>query len=88
MSIFWLILCVSLLNAFWLRSSPVNTFIAIIVGAIYCVYLIIDTQLVLGGGKRQLTLNNYVMGASSIYMDTISLFLKLLKILGKKKEKK
>ena len=88
MSIFWLILCVSLLNAFWIRSSPVNTFLAIVVGCIYCVYLMIDTQLVLGGGKRQLTLDNYVMGAAIIYMDIISLFLKILQILGDKKDKK
>ncbi len=52
--------------------------IAIVVGLIYCVYLIIDTQSILGGGKRQISLDNYAMGAAVIYMDIIGLFLKIL----------
>ena len=61
--------------------------IAILVGAIYCVYLIIDTQVIMGGGKRQLSLDNYVMGSAILYMDIINLFLKILQILGDKKKK-
>jgi FtsH-binding integral membrane protein len=74
----WLIFCVSLMNVFWIRSSVLNCMIAIVVGLIYCVYLIIDTQSILGGGKRQISLDNYAMGAAVIYMDIIGLFLKIL----------
>lgn len=60
---------------------------AVIFGGIYTVYLLIDTQLVLGGKKHQISLDNYVMGAVIIYMDIIRLFLQLLKLLGEKKKK-
>lgn len=53
---------------------------------IYSVYLLIDTQLVLGGRHQQLRLDDYILGATIIYIDIISLFLKLLRLLGKKKD--
>jgi FtsH-binding integral membrane protein len=53
---------------------------------VYMIYILIDIQLVMGGKRNGLTLDNYAMGAMMIYMDIISLFLKLLKILGKKKK--
>ena len=43
--------------------------------------------MIMGGGKKQLSLDNYAMGAAIIYMDIISLFLKILQILGDKKKK-
>lgn len=52
---------------------------------VYSVYLLIDTQFVLGGRHHQLSLDDYILGATIIYVDIISLFLKLLRILGKKK---
>lgn len=53
---------------------------------IYSVYLLVDTQMVLGGKHKQLTLDDYILGATIIYVDIISLFLKLLRLLGKKKD--
>jgi len=52
-------------------------------GAIYSLYLIIDTQLILGGKNKELTLDNYVLGAILLYVDIIGLFLEILKIIGK-----
>lgn len=52
---------------------------------VYSVYLLIDTQLVLGGRHHQLSLDDYILGATIIYVDIISLFLKILRVLGKKK---
>jgi len=55
-------------------------------GAIYSLYLIIDTQLILGGKNKELTLDNYVLGAILLYIDIIGLFLEILKIIGKKRD--
>lgn len=55
-------------------------------GAIYSLYLIIDTQLILGGRNKELTLDNYVLGAIMLYMDIIGLFLEILKLLGKQRD--
>ena len=83
----WLVLSVSLINIFFIRSPVINMGIAIIMGMVYCVYLIADTQMIMGDKKRKVRLDNYVMGAAIIYMDIISLFLKILQILGDKKKK-
>ena len=60
---------------------------AVVIAGIYCIYLLVDTQLILGGKKHQLSLDNYVMGAMILYVDIIGLFLKILQLLGDKKKK-
>jgi len=74
-----------LFNFIFLRSGLVAYGLAIAFALIYSVYLLIDTQMILGNRQKSVDLDNYVLGATIIYMDIISLFLKLLKILGKKK---
>lgn len=65
-----------------------NSLMAFIVAAIYCGYILVDTQLILGGKNKELTLDNHILGAVILYVDIIGLFLKLLQLLGDKKEKK
>ena len=49
-------------------------------------YLIYDTQLVIGQKKNFIEMDLYILGAMMIYLDIISLFLKILRLLGKKKK--
>lgn len=83
---FWAFFCVStfiiILNVFFIRSNALSILIAIVFAGIYSLYLIIDTQLIMGGKKMQLTLDNYILGAVLLYIDIIQLFLNLLRILG------
>lgn len=74
-------------NVFFFRSSLLVSLMAFGIGLIYCVYILIDTQLILGGKNKELTLDNYVMGAMILYVDIIGLFLKILQLLGEKKKK-
>ena len=83
---FTIVLSVSLINLFFLRSSLVNTALAGVFAVIYSIYLLVDTQLILGGRHKQLTLDDHILGAIFLYMDIISLFLKILQVLGKKKD--
>lgn len=53
---------------------------------IYSAYILIDTQLILGGKNKELSLDDYILGSVILYTDIISLFLKILQILGKKKD--
>jgi len=71
---------------FFLKSSIIVMGLAILMSIVYSIYLIIDTQLILGGKHKSLSLDDYVLGAVLIYIDIISLFLKILQILGKKKD--
>jgi hypothetical protein len=52
---------------------------------IYSVYLIYDTQLIAGGKRYQLSLDDYVIAALLIYLDIIMIFLYLLQLLGENK---
>ena len=80
--IFW----VSLINIFLIRSPFMNLLTSIALSIVYMIYLLVDIQLVMGGKRNGLSLDNYVMGAMMIYVDIISLFIKILRILGKKKD--
>jgi hypothetical protein len=71
------------LNIFFIRSEFLSILIAVAIGAVYSLYLIIDTQLILGGRNKELTLDNYILGAILLYIDIIQLFLQILKIIGK-----
>lgn len=63
------------------------TLIAIVLGAVYSIYLLIDTQLIMGGKNKSLTLDNYVLWSVILYIDIVQLFLQILKILGDKKKR-
>jgi FtsH-binding integral membrane protein len=74
-------------NVFFIRSELVVTLIAIVLGAVYSIYLLIDTQLIMGGKNKSLTLDNYVLGSVILYVDIVQLFLQILKVLGDKKKR-
>ena len=57
------------------------------VGAfIYGIYIIYDTQLILGGRHEELGMDDYILGAIIIYVDIIALFLRILQILNSVKK--
>ena len=61
--------------------NVVITYISLI---IFCIYLIYDTQLLIGSGRFKFTEDDYILAAINIYLDIIILFLKILAIIGKK----
>jgi FtsH-binding integral membrane protein len=81
-----MVFLVSIINIFFIRSPLINSLIAIAVGIAYAIYLLVDTQLILGGKHKSLSMDNYILGAIILYIDIIGLFLKILQILGKKKD--
>lgn len=57
--------------------------ISVITVIIFGIYLIYDTQLLVGGNRSlQLTVDDYIIGALSLYIDIITIFLHILKIVG------
>lgn len=56
---------------------------------VFVVYIIYDTQLIMGemGGhkKHQFSVDDYAFAALNLYLDLINLFLHLLHLLGKKR---
>ena len=49
------------------------------------VYLIFDTQLLIGNKKNLISMDLYIIAAMMIYLDIINLFIYILKLFGKKK---
>jgi len=78
--------CLTILNVFFIRTEFLTILISIGIAAIYSVYLLIDTQLILGGKNKELTLDNYILGAILLYIDIIQLFMHILRIIGKLKK--
>ena len=61
--------------------NVIYTYISLI---IFCIYLIYDTQLLIGSGKYKFSEDDYILAAINIYLDIIIIFLKILAIIGKK----
>jgi FtsH-binding integral membrane protein len=51
---------------------------------VYGFYLLIDTQLIVGGKTWELSEDDYIIGALILYIDIIILFLKILSLLSRK----
>jgi len=55
---------------------------------IFTMYIVYDTQLILGewgGHSNQFSIDDYVFGALTLYLDIINLFLHLLRLVGERK---
>ena len=71
----------------WIVFSYTETWYPFASGAfviIYGIFLLIDTQLVVGGGRYELSIDDYIIGAMILYLDIIMIFLELLKIFGRR----
>ena len=49
---------------------------------LFGLYLIFDTQLILGEGRHSLSIDDYILGAMILYMDIIMIFVYLLQLVG------
>jgi len=83
----WALIGFSLLF-FWIgpRTEAYNTVmivVAVLTIVLYGFYLVYDTQLIMGGKRYELSLDDYILAALVIYIDIIVLFLKILEILSR-----
>jgi FtsH-binding integral membrane protein len=51
---------------------------------IFSFYLLFDTQLIMGGKRYEIEIDDYILGAIILYTDIITIFLYLLRIFGGK----
>lgn len=58
--------------------------------AVYCgigvllfgIYIVVDTQLIVGGRSAQLDIDDYFLGSMLLYIDIVTMFLYILQLLG------
>lgn len=79
-----LVLLAASISLMFVRIPILHTVIAAISVIFFGVYLIIDTQLIIGGKRFELEMDDYVIGAMLIYVDIIAIFLEILKLIGSK----
>ena len=68
----------------WGALSTTYTIYCSIWAVIYGIFLVIDTQMLIGKNKYKINIDEYVFAAMIIYVDIIGLFLELLSLLGNK----
>ena len=64
------------------KSRQLEIIISAISLVIFSIYIIYDTQLIVGNGEIQLEIDEYVFAAMNLYIDIIQIFLEILKLLG------
>ena len=74
--------CLCIASFFLTFVSWWHPFVAAILVVFYGLFLIYDTQLIAGGKKHQLSMDDYIVGALLLYIDIMMLFLELLKLFG------
>jgi len=51
---------------------------------LFSFYLLFDTQLIMGGKRYEVDIDDYILAAMILYLDIINIFLYLLRLLGNK----
>ena len=79
-------LCVTLILAsvlgLFFRSMIFQILLSAFAVLLFGVYLVYDTQLIVGGKSRELALDDYIIGALMLYIDIIRIFIEVLRILA------
>ena len=65
------------------NSSFMNNILCTLGAIVFGIYIIIDTQLIMGNGKYQITMDDYILAALVIYIDIIQIFLYILRLLSR-----
>jgi FtsH-binding integral membrane protein len=73
--------CLIIFNLFF-RIKLLYVIISSISVIIFGIYIVYDTQLILGTKKEMLQLDDYILGSFFIYTDIINLFLHILNLLN------
>lgn len=67
---------------FFFRSKGFQIVISSFSVLLFGLYLIYDTQLIVGGKRRELSVDDYIVGALMLYIDIIQIFIEILRILS------
>ncbi|XP_066995828.1 protein lifeguard 1 isoform X2 [Anabrus simplex] len=70
------------LVAMFFPGKTITMIYASLGALLFCVYLIYDTQMMIGGGKYSISPEEYVFAALNLYLDIINIFLYILTIIG------
>jgi FtsH-binding integral membrane protein len=76
------VLIISSFLCFIFPSKIFRTIISAISVIIFSIYLIYDTQIILGNSTLKLSIDDYIFAALNLYLDILNIFLNILYLLG------
>lgn len=79
-----LILLVASIIAIFVHNRWLQLVIASLGAVIFSIYIVFDTQLILGKHQYGLSIDDYIWAAMMLYIDIVQLFIYILQILGNK----
>ena len=68
--------------AIFIRTTALQIIISSFAVFLFGIYLIYDTQLIVGGKRAELSIDDYIVGALMLYIDIITIFIEILKLLS------
>ena len=80
-----LVLLVASIISIFVHNRWLQLAIAVMGAIVFSIYIIFDTQLIIGKQSNALSIDDYVWAAMMLYIDIVQLFLYVLQILGTSK---
>ena len=85
MTVFLSALLMTFISLFFFGTGVDIALLSFAAVLIFGSYIVYDTQLILGNKTYEINDEDYVIGALVLYVDIVVLFVRILKIIGKKK---
>ena len=79
-----LVLLATFIVAIFMRNRFISLLLSVLVITIVCLFIIYDTQMIIGEKSSQFSIDDYIFAAMVLYIDIMRLFLEILRVLGKK----
>jgi len=67
-------------------SEYVFLIISVVVIILVSIFILVDTQLIMGGGRYELSMDDYVIAVLLLYTDIVTLFLYVLSLFGSRRD--
>jgi len=69
----------------FIKNRTFSIFMSVLVIAIMAVFVVYDTQLIVGGKSQEFEIDEYVFAAMTLYIDIVRIFMEILNLLGNKR---
>lgn len=77
-----MILCVGSIVGIFVKNHWFQLVLTGFAGLLFAVYLVYDTQLIMGKHSRSLSVDDYIWAAMMLYIDIVRIFMVILKLVG------
>ena len=77
-----MVLMIATIFSFFFWSKILQIIISAVSVILFSIYLVYDTQLILGKGELKLSIDDYIFAAMNLYMDIITIFIEILRLIG------